>query len=202
MKTVRPTTRNIRIQAFVTVTDEKGKVLARGKSKPNNLILDNFGSLLAALISTVAMDATKNVTLTDDGGNSRVLVTAAKLPSGSGSYYILYTEFFPVGGQLRVGSGTTPPDRGDDSITTPFTTAPESGYFDAGSGSYAAGTVSISGAITAGGSGTVNEVGLFLFLCFPTGPTQYKFMMFHDLISPGVSFTPGKIITASYSITL
>lgn len=187
----------IEIQAFVTVRGPDGKVKAQGSSKPNNLILDNFGTWLAAFIQAIT-EATRTITLTDDGGTSRTVYIY-----GETAYLFNYPDgAVDIGTQLRVGSGSTAPARDDYAIETAFATSPESTYFDTGTGSYAAGAISLSGSITAGGSGTIREVGLFGYWTAVAAGTRYRFMLFHDALSPAVSFSAGDIIGVSYSITL
>jgi len=187
--------RQIKIQAFVSVIDPKtGRIIARGKSKPRNLILNNFGVWLAGLIRTPVTGLT-TITLKDDGGADRTFYV---YHTGTGAFNAANTT---LGTNFRVGSSVAAPARTDYTIGAGFPTAPESGLFGTGSGSYAAGVISFSAAITAGGSGTVNECG-FYGRWFDTGGALRNIMLFHDLISPGVSFTPGQIITVSCTITL
>ena len=186
--------RSVKIQAFVEVRDLSGKVVARGKSKPNNLILDNFGTWLAGFIRAVGAGST-TVSLVDSAGATQSVALI-----GSTSQFN-NTSLGSVGTKFQAGSGSTTPARADYAITTAFATEPEKSMFDTGTGSYAVGAISVSGSITAGGSGRINEVGLFMCLYAVGAPNKY-FMLFHDLISPGVDFVAAQIITVSYSITL
>ena len=106
-----------------------------------------------------------------------------------------------AGTQFQLGSSTTAPTRADYKINTALGTAPESGLFSTGIGSYASGYVSIGGAISAGGSGTVNETGVFGYWFSATNSTPYSFMLFHDVLSSGVSYVAGNTLYVSYSIS-
>jgi len=188
----------IRIQARVYVN---GKL--RGKSRRRNLILDNFGKFLAGLISYVATGSKLAISLVDDGGVSQTIAVHSSDPYAATSVLFNFAKSVDVGGMMRIGSGTTPPARGDYKIETPFTVAPESDYFEAGTASYAAGVITISAGITAGGSGTINETGFFGKMTDGGDYTVSRMiMLFHDAISPSVSFSAGDSITVEYSISL
>jgi len=178
---------------IVSVVDKGRRIKGLGLSSPNDLILDNFGTWLAGLIRA-PIAASESVSLKDSGGSTRTVLTYAANMHFNDSDS-------EVGTYLQVGSGTTPPARADYSITTAFLTAPESSFFDTGSGSYSVGAISFSGSITAGGSGTVNETGFFARWVI-SGLPAYQFMLFHDVLGTGVPFTAGEIITVSYSINL
>jgi len=186
----------VRVRCRVYVRGE-----LKGQSKWRNLILDNFGLLLAGLISHHDVTTTTHVGLVDDGGVSRDVAVATYRPETTDHYVFVHTSGSDIGGHMRIGSGTTAPARGDYGIETPFTVAPESDYFDAGTGVYSAGTITISGSITAGGSGTINEAGFF-FKLRDAASLLRIIMLFHDAISPGVSFSAGDPITVEYSISL
>jgi len=188
----------IRIQARVYVNG-----VLKGKSKWNNLILDNFGSFLAGLISHVGKLSSFTVDVVGDDGLTKTIMVITPEPDTSGSYYFGNVGWEDLGGHMRIGSGTTAPARGDYKIETPFTVAPESDYFDAGTASYSAGTITISGSITAGGSGTINETGFFLKMQDKDDyAVRHMIMLFHDAVSPGVSFSAGDSITVEYSVSL
>lgn len=192
--------RSIKIQAFVTVRDKEGRIVGKGKSKPNNLILDQFGKWLAGMILAVAVgDHTISVfDITNTGVTLRLRSGSS---SNDGKLIMSYSTGIATGTKMQVGSGTTPATRADYNIETAFGTAPESGLFNTGSGSYGAGTITFSGSVSAGGSGTVNEVGFFA-TWLNSVATAKTIMLFHDILTSGVPFTPGQSITAEYSISL
>ena len=190
--------RRIFESVVVSVLDRKGRIKGIGLNVPNDLILDNFGLLLASLIRAPVAAVTA-FNMTDVTG---AVKSFNSYSSGGASAYTFnnsLTAAIALGTQLQVGSGTTAPSRGDYCIETAFVTAPESGRFATGIGSYAAGAISFSGAITAGGSGVVNETGFFAIWRNLATPTV---MLFHDVLAAGVPFTAGKIINVSYSISL
>ena len=125
--------------------------------------------------------------------------------SASGSYGYTIGQFYliasGVGTEMQFGSSTTAAQRTDYKIGTALGTAPESGLFSTGLGSYAGGSVSFSGAISAGGSGTINEMGFFMALC-NTSTAQQIIMMFHDILGSGVGYSAGNTLNGSYSISL
>lgn len=187
--------------AIVSVLDKRRRIKGIGLNVPNDLILDNFGTWLAGLIRAPADSTGPAVSLKDAAGTSRTLNIYGR---GAASVQIFNhsdTTTPSLGTQLQVGSGTTPAARTDYAITTPFTVVPESDRFATGPGSYAAGAISLSGAITAGGSGTANETGFFA-VWNDTTPAARTIMLFHDILAAGVAFTAGKIINVSYSISL
>lgn len=186
--------RSIVIQAFVEVKDKNGRVVARGKSRKGNLILNNFGLWLAGFIRAV-VNFTKRVTLVDSGGSSQ----SVQIYHGDADHFC--RTGYALGTVVQVGAGSTAPARDDYTIETPFGTSPEDSPFDTGTGSYVGGVISFSGAITAGGSGTVSEIGFFGKWWTVAGGVK-NIMLFHDLITPTVAFTAGQTITVSYSISL
>lgn len=186
--------RRIFESVVVSVLDRRERIKAVGLNVPNDLILNNFGTWLAGLIKT-PLAAPKEVSLIDSGGVSRTVAVYRADDSFADATRVVGTRF-------QVGSGTTSAARGDYKIQTAFTVAPESGVFSTGDGSYAAGNVSCSAAITAGGSGTVNETGFFGTWYSYVAAASYDFMLFHDILAAGVAFAAGQIITVSYSISL
>ena len=178
----------------VSVLDSKGRIRGLGLNEPKDLILDNFGAWLAGLIRAPVATAWKSCSMVDNGGIARTVYL----------YYFLGVfnahETRSLGTNIRVGSGATPPARSDYAIETPFETPPENAVFPTGDGSYAAGAISFSGSITAGGSGTIREVGFYGHWIDVDQITR-DFMLFHDLVS-AVGFTAGQAITVAYTINL
>jgi len=183
-------------QHFATVIiSDKDIVQSIQQSKPNNLILANFGTWLAGFFRAPVVSAT-SVSLIDSGGDARdvymwVTTGANVFNSDTGD---------KIGSLIQVGGGSTPATRTDEDIETPLGSAPEDDVFDTGSGSYAAGAISVSGAISAGGTGTIAEVGLFGAWTYEV--TLANFMLFHDILTSGEAYTPGQTITVAYTINL
>lgn len=191
--------RRIFESVVVSVLDKKRRIKGIGLNVHNDLILDNFGLLLASLIRAPVADVT-SVSLKDVDGVAKSFNSYSSAgATGQYTFNNALTVSCALGTQLQVGSGLTAPARDDYSIETPFATAPENGRFGSSSGSYAVGAISFSGSITAGGSGTVNETGFF-GLWMDSGVQTV--MLFHDLLATGVPFVAGQIILVSYSINL
>jgi hypothetical protein len=117
------------------------------------------------------------------------------------------TGYVYPGTLLQLGSSTTAATRIDYKINTALGTAPESGLFATGNGVYGgssgsgAASMSFSGSVSAGGTGTVNEAGFFGQFTMISG-TITTFMLFHDVLSSGVAYVAGNILPLSYSIQL
>lgn len=183
-------------ETVFVATQNKGKIQDISLNEPNDIILDNFGYVVAGLIRQPT-STVNTVPLTDTGGNART--PNLYITSAAGS--VTNCNSALAGTRMQLGSGTSTPARTDYAIQTPLATAPENTFFNTGAGSYAAGVVSFSGSVTAGGSGTVNEA-IFTGRWTYTGTTLADFALFHDKLAAGVSFTAGKTLTASYSINL
>jgi len=161
-----------------------------GFNLSTDLILDNFGYWLASIWNTPGSSPTFN--LVDTTNTTRTFYTYHGSPWNQASVH---------GTRMQLGSSSTVPGRGDYSIGTALPTAPESGVFGSGAGSYASAAVSFSAGVTAGGSGTVRESGAFGYW-YDTGAAVRTCMLFHDLISPVVPYVAGNVLTCAYSITL
>jgi len=173
------------------------KILDIGFNRADDLILDNFGLFLAALIRSPTIAITY-VSLTDTGNTARALAI----------YYNTITTTFniqsacAIGTVLQLGQGTSPAARDNHVIESALGSAPENAIFGTSNGGYAIGTgsLSFSGAISAGGSGTVNEMGFHGR--FGLSGVAYSFMFFHDILASGVAFVAGNTLNASYAIIL
>ena len=185
----------------VLISDKLGIIKKIGVSKPNNLILDNFGTWFAGLFhqstsTWFSVNLKENITGSTDA--------VGMIDGGSvGTYSFCHAVGAHLNGtRIQVGSGTTAPARADYKIETAFGTAPESAVFETGAGSYAAGSMSVAGSITAGGAGTVNETVLFGHWFNEEHNNALDYALFHDAISPGVPFIAAQDITDTYTITL
>jgi len=189
----------LRESVAVAVTDQKHMVLEAEINHPNDLILDNFGEFWAAHLHGVEQTTTTSIaSLVDDANVSQNL-----LIYGDASIYGMWNHHtYEPGVVLAVGSGSSAAARDDYCIETPFGSSPEDSYFNCGNGSYAAGYISTVGSVSAGGSGTVNEVGLFLKAVNWTAMILKTFMLFHDILGSGIPFSAGNIINVSYSIAI
>ncbi len=167
--------------------DKKGKIVS-------NLILDNFGILLAGLFKGGSGE--KSVVIKDVGGINQTLFAVATVS-------IKFNQQNATKILLAVGSGSLAPARTDFKIQTAFGTAPESLSFDTGIPVYNSGLGNFKslGSIIAGGSGTINESVLNPNWVNSGGAIK-NFTIFRDIISPGQSFIAGQSITLEYTIQL
>ncbi len=188
---------HINESAFVVVTDPKTRRIKDiGFNKPDDLILDNFGLFLNALMCppisyTVAHSSAPMV---DTDGVSRTV----------GVYYFVlnqayeYNEISSSYTYIKFGSGSTTPARSDCNIETALGASPENGEIKISNGQYGSGRVAFGGAVIAAGSDTLSEVGFFIY-CKALSALCH-FMWFHDLLSTPVSFVAGDKLTGVYSV--
>ena len=185
-------------QHFATVIISQGDIIKGiSQSKRNNLIMNNFGKILAGIYRAPVAALGGIITVQDDSDAARemyaIAVTATVFNAATAK---------ALGSQVKVGSGSTAAARDDFNIETAFATGPEDAAFDTGSGSYAAGAISIAAAISAGGSGTINETALFGAWYYPDPGAIALIIQFHDILVSGEAFTPGNTITVAYTINL
>ncbi len=159
---------------------------------PDDMFLNNFGTKLAALIHG------------NQGGLSGYVVydetNAARTNDNSygPTWYCGNTSTYWT---IQFGSGTTAAQRNNYAIQAAFATSPESTKFQCGPGAYAAGVISFGNLITAGGSGTINEIGLFNLCAWQSGWGSHT-MMTHDILSSGVAFVAGNPLVGTFAINL
>ncbi len=184
---------------YVTDKDEikgvGGSTLMKDKNGQvvSNLFLDNLGKILTSLFNAFPT-VTSSPTLKNESGGNRTV----RLFTGQN-----FTNNVAKGVVHTLGSGTTVPARTDFNVATPFVIAPENANidptdpaWDSPTGSFKSGSV-----ISAGGSGTVNESVL---KCGwnDSQANNSIFALFRDIISPGLVFTPGQLITLEYTVQL
>jgi hypothetical protein len=154
-----------------------------------NLILNNFGYFLAAVFSPAA--------------NPQPALTIANVIK----HINLYRASNNLGNvatnlaDIKLGSGLNAPARGDVEIQTALGNAPESGHLGITSGAYTvSNTVIFQGdANPTGGTGTVNEIGLYGFWINGDDGLNNYYLLAHDSISPGVSYASGRLLRGSYT---
>jgi hypothetical protein len=198
--------------AMVTVLAPKTrKILDIGFNCADDMILDNFGTLLASIIKPLGYNDARQFALNDISNTARTYFSwygGSSPPSSPPllwNYAYFNTSTHINGSAFQLGNGTNAAARANYQIQTALGTAPENTRFSAAYGQYAigTGTIAFSGALAAGGSGTVNEMGWFQRFVFQSGtPYFYEFMLFHDILGAGVGFVAGNILNASYAITL
>jgi hypothetical protein len=188
--------------ALITVTDPNSPILKGiGFSKPNDLLLDNFGVMLSSCINTGG-DVRRNVV--DETG----VVRTVHFQENGNIRMCFATETSPValslGGFFKVGQGTTAPARSDFDIETPFVTAPLSGDIGViqpvwiSNDQEAIVTAIISNIIL---GGTIEECGMFCRWRIGFGTTAADFMVSHDLTG-SVNFSSGDHIQMTYTWSL
>jgi len=163
-----------------------------GFNAPEDMFLNNWGTLLASIIhgntggisGYVLYDET-NTARTSDGTYA---------PSFSNQST---TTYFTI----QFGSGTTAAARNNYSIQTAFATPPESTKFQCGPGAYASGVISFGNLITAGGSGTINEISLFSQQRMSDAAYRH-YMITRDILSSGVAFVAGNPLVGTFAITI
>lgn len=176
----------------------------------DDLLTNNFWSWFGGIVKSPSIVSTtagyNTVALTDIANTSRTVRVYGGI-SGANTFgtFNAYTsgDAFSVGTQIQLGSGSTAAVLADYNIETAFGTAPESGRFSTGAGGAGGGAISFSGAISAGGADTVNEMGWFGCWIYLNGNTSTLgyFLLCHDILSSGVAFVAGDTLNASYSIT-
>lgn len=183
--------------ALVCVTSEKtkGEIKSIGGSEPHDLIGNNFGIWWAGMA----------------GANNAIIVLRDSA-NGARNYKSRGTTFnpynfalsMPFGSRIQVGSGTTAPARSDFFIESPFISAPESQGKATPNGGYNSGLgqVSVGATIGAtGSSGTVAE-SMLSGIWVDVANIDRQILLFHDAISPTVSFISAQFINVNYIIQL
>jgi hypothetical protein len=172
--------------AAVLKSKDNPRIMEVGFSDPDDMLLNNFGMWLASIIQPPSVGIT-GYTMYDTSNTART------------SIYLDSTFFSsPAGFIFQFGAGTTTPARTNYQMQTPFLGSPEMNKFNVGSSSYAGNTISFANVITAGGSGTINEVGVFFQTwMWDSNSVQRVFLLIRDVLGTGISFVAGNPIVAS-----
>jgi len=196
---LRVTEKNPNEVCLVSVLDPKTKeIISIGGSTPSDLILDAFGFLLQEhnrlpVGSSPPVDSPLVFKAND--GVTRALRMVSPNPQVSYN-----SPLGTRGGQIQIGSGSTPPVRTDFDIETPFVVSPEDSPVDVTPPFYdnVLNQIQFFSSFQAGGSGSISEIGFFCFWRdITTGGTRL-YLLAHDLISPSVSFIATQVITMSW----
>ncbi len=190
---------------------EENQIMALGGSDPDDQINNNFGKWIAAIcspINNVSNSPTHEIGTAGGGEPINIL----GVTNGQIFMYNLTSNHWSASGggvsRIMLGSGTTTPLIDDFEIETALGSAPENLITTIdGTGVYT-GTgqvnfVKLFG--PTGGSGTINEMAWFMMMRSAIGgvaPSVDAYMFSHDLINPGLSYTPGQFILAEYFITI
>lgn len=151
-------------------------------TNPDDLILDNFGIMLASMFETYPFTTDSiNRNVTDIGGNLR----ATKFYGTNASpNTTMHYRGFNQGTAIQLGDGNVAPARTDFFLNSPFVAAPENALVGTGPGSWtsATGQVAVSAGLVTGGAGTVREM---IMMRGFTVSTSASFLMtiFRDVIA-------------------
>jgi hypothetical protein len=171
------------------------KILEIGFNTPDDLILNNFGTWLAHLLQGPSQTNVQGYTLYNITNTAKASTIFGYF--GTSSYTFNGT---PANGiQIQFGSGSTAAARTNYSIQTALGNAPENTRFPSGAGAYANNYVSFGNVIIAGGSGTINEIGLFGFWYWLAG-VQDTYMLCRDVLGAGVSYVAGNPLVGTFTL--
>ncbi len=194
--------------SLVTVTDPLEKkypeILKVGGSKPDDLITNQLAIFLATLVGPVS-GVLVQMTINDNTGTPRIVSVRGNEGTSRNLWYRLNVggSFVSTGSSIQVGQGTTPPARSDFDVETAFANGgPEdtSGGVNVSVYNSTLGRVTVSRTIgPTAGAGTVTEAGHFMGLLAPTEAFLRRYLMYHDAVSPGVSFILGQNINVFYT---
>jgi hypothetical protein len=171
------------------------KISEIGFNTPDDLILNNFGTWLAHLLQGPSQTNVQGYTLYNITNTAKASTIFGYF--GTSSYTFNGT---PANGiQIQFGSGSTAAARTNYSIQTALGNAPENTRFPSGAGAYANNYVSFGNVIIAGGSGTINEIGLFGFWYWLAG-VQDTYMLCRDVLGAGVSYVAGNPLVGTFTL--
>jgi hypothetical protein len=182
----------------VLKSSEKPKIESIGFNQFDDLFTDNFGVLLSMCFSAPNAPPVNVFQMIDASNANRVFGVAA-YQNSVGNQQSTFNAYPVTGTMFRFGSGSTAAARGNYSVQTPLATTPENTYFSSGQGSYAGTVVAVASAIPAGGSGNIQEVGLFGYFAYQSTTHAY-FMLTHDVLNSPQSFVQGNPLVASMTI--
>lgn len=178
---------------MVAALNSDGVIKEIGFNREGDLFLDNFGQWLAGIV--VCRSNQVKVLKDIDGVNRNVPFTHI----GSGDRWNRQINQSP-GMWFQLGSGSTSPSRSNYCIETAFATAPENAKFEGSWGMHTSGFCINAGAISAGGSGTINESAAMTRWA-TNNNDEYFFAIVRDAISPGVSFVASDVLCATLTFT-
>jgi len=170
---------------------EKKEIKSLGASIPNDLIMDNFGNLLAGIHRPVLVGA-KSFTIQDLGNVLRTMRAFTSNPNSHNN-----------AGQRRIqiGKGTTAPTRQDFNIESPFTNGGAedlSQIYSNGGLNSALGQVKFSIVLTTTGAGVISET-INTYNGRDTAGGGRTWIWTRDLISPTSSFIGGQQVFVEYT---
>lgn len=163
-----------------------------GFNVPDDLFTNNWGVLLASCIHG-DQGHSGGLASYDETNTQRITTVGSYQPrlDGQGQWHQ----------KIQFGSGTTAAARNNYTVQTAFATSPESGKFQCGLGAYASGVISFGNLITAGGSGTINEICLYHNTYWYTSGITSA-MITHDILGAGVAFVAGNPLVGTFAINI
>ena len=176
---------------------ESKKIKEIGFNRPDDLFTNNWATWLSSLIQNPS-GSIFGYTMYDTSNIARTTIIGGQY---SATVSVLFNGIAAGGTQIQFGSGVTAAARTNFAIQTPLVTAPESGKFGSGNAAGINGTISFGNTISAGGSGTINEIGLFGYFNWNSG-SNYTFMLTHDILGAGVAFVAGNPLVGTFAITV
>jgi len=179
--------------SLITVTKDK-EIKSIGMSCIDDLLNDNFGQFLKGIIGFGGFSSQ------DENNNPFNYITVS-----TNQAYNMFNTGLSMGAFLRIGKGTAPATRQDFNIEVPFVGGAEANFFNviglAGWNS-GLGQISISGAITAGGSGSISETVLACVWRATTDSAHHRSIYSRDNISPVSNFIIGETINVNYTLLM
>jgi len=175
---------------FALVSSVKdGEIKSLGMSKVDDLLTDNWGNFLGALLN-----GNRFAPMNDVGGSPR-----------TPSIYSISDSLFnqtgngAVGTSISVGNGSTPPTRADINIESSLQGI---GCGDGGWNS-GLGKIDIPASAVSSFTNSISEVCLFA-TWFQNTPAigRFTFLLARDIISPVVAVNSGEVINVDYEMLL
>jgi hypothetical protein len=189
-------------ESCLIIVQENKEIKSLGGSKPNDLLVDNFGEWLAGMHRALG-GGISTFSIIDTSSVAQVLnwyeASDQQFTAGGNSNTV------PVGTEIQIGRGTTPPIRQDVNIETAFSNGGvEDSAISTGTGSYVPSQAQVRVPATIApttGSGSISETVLFA-KWYRTTNTQIKLLLAHDAISPVASFISAQSVFVEYRFNL
>ncbi len=163
------------------------------------VVNDNLGIIIAGLFR--APSALVKTVVLKNKDNNPVNINVFATDSGN---LFNDTNVSVAKARIRIGKGTTPATRQDFDIETPFSTSPESAWFNViGTAGWNSGLgqISIGGGISATGSGAISE-SAYSTVWRATDSAHHRSLFSRDNISPVVNFINGETINVNYVLLM
>lgn len=175
-------------------------IIGKNGKPTADLLLDNFGQMLAGIHASKSTFQFKDTIIVDEGSLTKVTRTVGGGTSGHWND----TANGASGMRVQIGADPTPVTRGDVKIGVPFSVGPQAGKIvPVGPGGWnsALGIIQQSSSIvTSTLGGQIEECGLFGAFNNTTAATT--FMIAHDNVSPALIFIAGETVNIDYTFTL